>query len=85
MNARTARCNLAGGDAGLRALPLSAIIRLAPISIKFSLKWAQHSINRLPRRDKRPAYDYKIVWEFMHVCVCERVTVCMHGYSSFFS
>lgn len=74
-----------GGDAGLRALPLSAIIRLAPISIKFSLKWAQHSINTLPRRDKRPAYDYKIVWEFMYVCACVCVTVWIHGYSSFFT
>lgn len=65
---RATRCNLTGGEAGPRALLLCAIIRLAPVSIKFSLKWAQHSVNRLPSRDKEPKYDCQFVYVCAHMC-----------------
>ena len=67
---RTTRCNLTGGGAGPRALLLRAIIRLALVSIKFSHKWAQNSVNRLPRRDKGPECDCEIVWVFVFSFAC---------------
>lgn len=67
---RATRCKLSRTDVRLKALLLGAIIRLAPISIKFPLKWTQHSINRLPRRDKGPTYHCEIAWLGLLVFVC---------------